>query len=223
MTTTLLPQPLDTSAARKQARRVTAPAFRLLGLQPREARLEVIRRAIRKAAQEALPTRSVSEGPYTHNEWTAADNDRLVQVTTAAYRLLDPRRRSSLFERVQLLLSSEEELDTAPDSFWDQAVTSATSATPTATAPTAYSSAQPTSAATALAQPVQLRAGAASDAGSVLSERREETSAGEETQVALELFRAIRHRDRQAKVLWISIVALAASLTLALAAVTAWL
>lgn len=75
--------------------------FALLGLRAREARVSVIRKAATSAAQR------VSSQASSNGEQRAM----LSQVATSTYRLLDPRKRSKDFERVQLCLFSEEELD----------------------------------------------------------------------------------------------------------------
>lgn len=171
-----------------------APEFRLLGLRPREARVEVIRQAVQSAA--SLPA-------------TLEDDQQLAAVATAGYHLLDPRRRRSLFERVQLLLWTEDDLDPIMGTWWD-AETSAAElvAQPMVVAKPASNPVPPPVASGVSAVPATSLTSAAA------------ASPNEETQAAFELFRSMRQRDRRATALWIGIVGLALSLTLALALVT---
>jgi hypothetical protein len=79
--------------------------FRLLGLKRGETRVNVIR-----SAAQAM---SVS---LTHSESLLSPHvadDRRAQIAVAAYRLLDPRERSDLYERVQLVFPIDrEDMDT---------------------------------------------------------------------------------------------------------------
>lgn len=181
-----------------------APDFRLLGLRPREARLDVIRQALKETASD------VKAG----EQWTSGEDDQLARVATAGYRLLDPRRRRALFERVQLLLWTEEDLDPAPGSLWD-VQPSASTADRTQEVKPARIVAKPVG--SSLPPPVS--ESAPTGTRSVRAKRN--AAQADEDQTALELFRSMRSRDRQAKILWISLAALALSLTLALSLVTA--
>lgn len=164
-----------------------ASDYRLLGLRPREARVEVIREAVQQAASQAQlddAARTLGDVDNGGDEGALGESQqRLAQIAIAGYRLLDPRRRRTLFERVQLLMFTEEELDASLKSMW--AVQPA--------APKVTIAIKPT--------------------------RRPATtvSNADENQVALELFRSLRQRDRRALALWIGLAGLTASLAITLA------
>lgn len=179
----------------RSAARLSTSDYRLLGLRPREARVEVIRGAVQQAASQVQveqAARTLEAGDAPGNQ--SGDDEQLTQIAVAGYRLLDPRRRRTLFERVQLLMCSEEELDTTVKSLW------ATQASePTAPPRVRIAINRPR-------RPTQ--------AGSA---RPDPGQASNENQVALELFRNIRKRDRRAVALWIGLLSLTASLATALA------
>lgn len=179
--------------------KATSPEFRLLGLRPREARIEVIRRALKVTAGDVKAAEhSVGEASESTRHLQQEDG-RLAQVAVAGYRLLDPRRRRTLFERVQLLLWTEEDVDSPTASLWE-----ATKFDQPATDFIASESmAAAVSAAKSTALPT-IESSAAPGASSV--------KLGEETRVALEVFRTLRTRDRRATALWVSVAALAISL-----------
>ncbi len=180
-------EPSSSVAAPFPVRRgVPARAFRLLGLRPREARLDVIRHAIHTASTNLIPCDS------DRNETPKACEDRQrAEVVTAAYRLLDPRKRASLFERVQLLIWTEDDLDPNLKSFWESANS------PPPVAPPRI-------------PPRRTRI-------TVRTERLALSNSRDESLAAMELFRNIRTRDRRATMLWVTVAALALSLTVALA------
>jgi hypothetical protein len=145
-------------------------------------------------------------------------DSRLAEVAVAGYRLLDPRRRRTLFERVQLLLWTEDDLDGVTGSLWEVARTHDGSlkanARPSlpATARSTAATGTPTSSQPAAAKPVD---------ASAAPRLEPVTQLAEETQAALDAFRTLRRRDRRATALWISVAALAISLPGAVALVLA--
>ncbi len=199
MITTLPPQsarpakPARThSGPEPQAAPPLATDFHLLGLRPREARVEVIRQAVHQAASQAQLDSATelllkTEAPDTDS---SEGEQRLTEIAVAGYRLLDPRRRKTLFERVQLLMWTEEELDTNVTSLWARQP----EAPPKVTINLKSRAARSTNAA-----PV----------GEAVVES--------ENQVALELFRSMRERDRRATALWIGLAGLTVSLAVTLA------
>ena len=173
------------------------PEFRLLGLEPREARAEVIRSAVTEAAGEV---KSASEEDPS--------DQRLAEVAVAGYHLLDPRRRRNQFERIQLLLWTEEELDAESSGSFNTTPSSAivdsqnvSEEFPMLTAQLARIKARP---AINLAPPPV--------ASSPLEERR----------AALAVFKSLRRQDRRATALWISLLALALGLPAAVLLTLAW-
>ncbi|MEZ6135955.1 MAG: hypothetical protein R3C53_13720 [Pirellulaceae bacterium] len=72
--------------------------FALLGLNARESRVEVIRKA---AAQTAQRIQEAAAGDDDDREAMLGD------LATSTYRLLDPRRRQKAMERIQLSLFGE--------------------------------------------------------------------------------------------------------------------
>jgi len=73
--------------------------FRMLGLNRGECRTNVIR----SAAQSKAAALSQSSDHHLDDEvQQAAHDDHRARIAIAAYRLLDPRERSDLYERVQL-------------------------------------------------------------------------------------------------------------------------
>jgi hypothetical protein len=72
----------------------TIPHFRLLGLKRGECRIEVIR-----SAAQALSISLSTDEPHSLSD--LADRRR-ARIAYATYRLLDPRGRRDLYERVQL-------------------------------------------------------------------------------------------------------------------------
>jgi len=75
--------------------------FALLGLKNRESRVEVIRNAASKTAEkiQALP------------ENTTSKDRMLSDLAVSTYRLLDPRKRNRSFERIQLCVYGEGDLE----------------------------------------------------------------------------------------------------------------
>jgi len=177
--------------------KATAPEFQLLGLRPREARLEVIRRALTETAGDVKASEHWAAEDCTVGKVLQQEDGRLAQVAVAGYRLLDPRRRRTLFERVQLLLWSDEESDVSSAPVWD--------VPPLDAAP--LQKQVPASATEA--GPVAVSAGAQSRVETRLVST---TRMAEETQAALDVIRSLRSRDRRATALWISVAALAISL-----------
>lgn len=165
----------------------------MLGLRPREARVEVIRQAVQEAANQvqldtAAQHSMEAEAPSAREQ---DDSQRLAQIAIAGYRLLDPRRRRTLFERVQLLMWTEEELDTTIKSLW------------------AGKPEPPPRVKIAIKPPKSV---------AKTSEHNQES----EQRVALEVFRTMRQQDRRALALWIGLASLTLSLTATLA-LFAWL
>lgn len=75
--------------------------YALLGLPAREARVEVIRKAAMNTASR------IHEAAID-----AEDQDAMLSdLAVSTYRLLDPRRRRRMMERVQLSIYSEEDLE----------------------------------------------------------------------------------------------------------------
>lgn len=172
-----------------------APDYRLLGLRPREARVEVIREAVHSAASQVQlgnAASSLGQTDATSTESIGSDEQRLSQIAVAGYRLLDPRRRRTLFERVQLLITSEEDLDTTLKTMW-------------ASRPVAPPKVR-----------IALKSSAKSSRRSSATSQ-DTTSHDDENQVALELFRDMRKHDRRALALWIGLASLTLSLATTLA------
>ncbi len=200
MITTLPPQsarpakPETPSGLGHKSNATAASDFRLLGLRPREARVEVIREAVHNAATQVQLdglARGLENDQPESNE-AQDDSQRLAQIAIAGYRLLDPRRRRTLFERVQLLMWTEEELDTTIKSLWAGKPRSASKVR--------------------IAINTQPRAVQSAD-----------TQPENEERVALEVFRSMRTRDRQALALWIGLASLTLSLTATLPCLHGWL
>ncbi|MGN6545056.1 MAG: hypothetical protein ACTHK7_08415 [Aureliella sp.] len=214
----------------------------MLGLRPREARLDVIRRALTETAGDVKASEHWAAEDCSTSKPLQHEDGRLAQVAVAGYHLLDPRRRRTLFERVQLLLWTEEDLELPTTHTWDfapadelsggkpaSAKASATQAAPTrlpakpiAAQPTAT---QPTVTQPTVTQPVTnqpvANQPAATEPISPIAAGNASTQQAEETQAALEVFRSLRSRDRRATALWASVVALAISLPGAVALVLA--
>jgi hypothetical protein len=70
--------------------------FRRLGVAPREARLDIIRQATGEASEPWMQ-RDVRNDPHA--------NGHLAKIAASAYRLLDPRLREPIDERVQLVFA----------------------------------------------------------------------------------------------------------------------
>lgn len=208
MVTSLVPNPAASSTVRKSSRQLAAE-FRLLGLRPREARLDVIRGAVTETASDLKGA----------TEWDANDSGRVAQVAVAGYRLLDPRRRGTLFERVQLLLWTDDDLEQPTASLWDVPVGSAGPQRVVAS-PVANPVAPPVSV-PANAQATRIPGRGQPAAAPEVPVTASTNSSAEETQAALELFRSLRKRDRRAMALWVSIAALALSLVSTLGLVAA--
>ncbi len=88
---------LEQSGSGKLAKPLTYD-FALLGISTREARVDAIRDAANRRAGRI------------HSASEMADGDRqdlLSELAVSTYRVLDPRRRSKLMERVQLCLISD--------------------------------------------------------------------------------------------------------------------
>ena len=165
-----------------------ASDYRLLGLRPREARVEVIREAVHQAASQVqVDDAARTLGSVGHSGSDAAPDEseqRLTQIAVAGYRLLDPRRRRTLFERVQLLMWTEEELDASCKSMW-------------------------------ASRPVAPKVTIALKPNRKMV--HEPVINADENQVALELFRSIRKNDRRATAIWIGLAGLTISLATTLA------
>lgn len=207
MVSSLTAEPAASTTPRSSLK-ASAREFQLLGLRPREARLEVIRRALTDTAGDVKASEHWVAEDCTTGKRLQHDDGRLAQVAVAGYRLLDPRRRRTLFERVQLLLWTEEDPEAPTNSLWDTAAADEPNAVQPAPAslPASRSDAAPA------AKPI--------DACSV-PPVASTTQLGEETQAALEVFRSLRSRDRRATALWISVAGLAISLPGAVALVLA--
>ena len=76
--------------------------FALLGLNAREARVDVIREAARNTAIRIHEAASEDQGEL---------DVMLSDLATSTYRLLDPRRRNKPLERIQLCLFGESDLE----------------------------------------------------------------------------------------------------------------
>jgi hypothetical protein len=202
MVTSLLPNPVASPTTRKSVQPL-ASEFRLLGLRPREARLDVIRGAVKETASEVKSA----------DEWSAGDSGQVARVAVAGYRLLDPRRRATLFERVQLLLWVDEELATPSVALWDAVPQAPGTVLATAVgSPLPPPVTPPPVTAPPIAELATVNQAARDERQSTAA--FDEVARTEETQVALDLFRSIRKRDRRAMALWVSIAALALSLLL---------
>lgn len=186
--------------------KATSPEFRLLGLRPREARLEVIRRALKETAGDVKAAEHWAGEEPVSSRHLRHEDGRLAQVAVAGYRLLDPRRRRTLFERVQLLLWTEDDVDSPTASLWEAAKTDGASTEGVAAATLAAAA----NAAKATAAQATSSSARVPFASTVTPS--EETKPSEETRVALEVFRTLRSRDRRATALWVSVAALAISL-----------
>ena len=75
--------------------------FAVLGLKAHESRIHVIRKAAIETAHR------IQDESDCENE----QGEMLSQLAASTYRLLDPRRRPSTSDRVQLCLHSEEDLE----------------------------------------------------------------------------------------------------------------
>ncbi len=83
--------------------------------------MEVIREAVHQAASQLQSHDADSSNSRLNAPaelLPVANEQRLSEIAVAGYRLLDPRRRRTLFERVQLLMWTEEELDVTLKSLW---------------------------------------------------------------------------------------------------------
>lgn len=184
-------QPVSSGESIARPKGLLVTEFRLLGLRPREARLDVIRGALRASVSH------VKSGDQP------SDGDGVARVAVAGYRLLDPRRRRTLYERVQLLLWSEDDFEAPHASLWSQPTDPLNDASNRAV--------QKDSVVTDVASvtpPAMVTAVAVSDRDA-------------ETRAALELFRTIRRRDRRARALWVSIAALVLTLATTLGLISA--
>jgi hypothetical protein len=76
--------------------------FALLGLKPGESRVAMVRRAAVLTAGRIRETESVNQSEESH---------LLGELATSTYRLLDPRRRQRIRDRVQLSIFSEQDFD----------------------------------------------------------------------------------------------------------------
>jgi hypothetical protein len=76
--------------------------FALLGLNASEARVDVIRRA---ATRTAARIHDASDGDEAELDLMLSD------LVSSTYRLLDPRRRAKMMERVQLSIVSDSDLE----------------------------------------------------------------------------------------------------------------
>ncbi len=193
--------------ARRQKSVPNAAEFRMLGLKPREARPTAIRRALAKRAKDAQRAEDLP----------ADGNDRLAQFAVAGYRLLDPRRRRTLYERVQLLLWSDDDASGVSGSLLEQTYGHEAAPKKGETAEQANPSDLDDAARVVdnwvvTAKPIE--------APTIESDIADFDYAAEEQQVALDVFRSIRSHDRRANALWIGIVALIVSLSAAITLVT---
>lgn len=75
--------------------------FAVLGLKAHESRIHVIRKAAIETAHRI----------QDESDCESEQGEMLSQLAASTYRLLDPRRRPSTSERVQLCLHSEEDLE----------------------------------------------------------------------------------------------------------------
>jgi len=85
---------LNRKLLNKRNREAIVGHFRLLGLRRGECRTKVIR-----SAAEAMAI-AISDLPQATQ--VRVQDDRRAEIAYAAYKLLDPRERTDLFERVQL-------------------------------------------------------------------------------------------------------------------------
>ncbi len=90
----------DPNRSRRAVSRALGYDFALLGLPAREARVQVIRDAARLTA--AL----IHEAAIDEHDQQVMLSD----LAASTYRLLDPRRRARMLERIQLSIFSEEDL-----------------------------------------------------------------------------------------------------------------
>lgn len=91
----------DKKSDRRAISRSLGYDFALLGLNARESRVEIIRKAAHRTA-ERIHDAAVDE---------QEQNSMLSDLATSTYRLLDPRRRQKMLERVQLCILSEDDLE----------------------------------------------------------------------------------------------------------------
>jgi hypothetical protein len=186
--------------------------------------LDVIRRALTDTAGDVKASEH-----WAATTGTLQEDGRLAQVAVAGYRLLDPRRRRSLFERVQLLLWTEEDLDGTSGSLLvvRESASSIAAPPPVASAPAISDG----SSMAATSEPTRVVAKPAANPAAPPIAPPLAPSVGvapapqlaEETQVALDVFRSLRRRDRRATALWVGIAALALSLPAAVALVLGFL
>lgn len=85
---------LNRKLLNKRNREAIVGHFRLLGLRRGECRTKVIRSA---AEAMAIAISDLPQAPQVR-----VQDDRRAEIAYAAYKLLDPRERTDLFERVQL-------------------------------------------------------------------------------------------------------------------------
>ncbi len=95
------PQPARESSQRTLATTLGYD-YALLGLNAREARVEVIRKAAKQTAARIQKASSEDQQNL---------DSMLSDLATSTYRLLDPRRRNKQIERIQLCIFSEVDLD----------------------------------------------------------------------------------------------------------------
>lgn len=89
--------------AYQSSRSIRRADFRRLGLRRREARVDVIREATTRVAAGIRDSEQSErlEGSFD------IEHEQLASVVVSAYRLLDPRLRSNMVERIQLLILPE--------------------------------------------------------------------------------------------------------------------
>ncbi|MFO1064488.1 MAG: hypothetical protein U0892_11550 [Pirellulales bacterium] len=153
-----------------------------------------------KGGWKSFAVLSESAAQARDGEGSPEDDQRVAEVALAGYRLMDPRRRPTLVERVQLLLWSEEELERPTSSLFDDA--SAVAVELSGIADQTLATAQPGTRVSELA-------------GSAHNVRKETgrvkampIAPGEpsESEVALDVFRMLQQRDRHASALRIAAV-----------------
>lgn len=180
--------------------------------------MDVIRRALTETAGDVKASEHWAAEDCSTSNPLQHEDGRLAQVAVAGYHLLDPRRRRTLFERVQLLLWTEEDLEIPTTHTWDIAPADERSSgkqpSTAAAAPQAAPARRP-------AKPIAAQPTTTQPVVGQVPTADASAQQAEETQAALEVFRSLRSRDRRATALWASVVALAICLPGAVALVLA--
>jgi len=205
VSSTLKPQKRDKRAWAPGSASVVSD-FQVLGLRDREARLEVIRRALSRAARQ-------------HRVGGDVFDEELARVVVSGYRLLDPRRRCHLLERVQLLLWTEEDLTGVQGSWWSSTseVEDAATAKPETQENAPVNSGGATRPESVVGQSIidPARLGVSNSHPTTLTRT-------EEAQAAFEMVQLLRQHQRRANGIWLALLLAVMGLGMGLAAATGW-